>query len=499
MALLLQLFRMLLDFFNKNIFHLRGDLYLTDLLDIAIIGLLIYTFFIFFRRTRAYMVFLGLSITFGLYILSKNLNLYLTFITLRYFTGVSLIIFVIIFQNEIRKYFEFLGLIGSRQMKVGKLAPKSPSTSEIIQSCVRMAQEKIGALIVIQGKDTLDPHIDGGTPLDGVISEDVILSIFDPHSDGHDGALIIRYNRISKFSAHLPLSTNFKEIGKHGTRHSAALGLSEITDALCIVSSEERGQLSISKDGKLKTLTQYADLEKEIDRYIKAKFDPASKSKTNFFRRHDFALKFGAVVFAALIWFFTAYQAGIIEKSFNVPITVSNIPKNILVENYNPKTIRVTVSGRGDTIFSSIAESDFKIDYDATNITGGLNKETVSKKNIDIPANLSLVSIEPNSFFLTAKKFYVVKVPVVVRTTGSVTPDLQLTSVVVTPEEIEVWVPEETPAPTEILTEELDVTPFTESTIIPVKMISPEGIRFVDKNIMVSAALTIEKTDTATQ
>ena len=87
----------------------------------------------------------------------------------------------------------------------------------------------------------------------------------------------------------------------------------------------------------------------------------------------------------------------------------------------------------------------------------------------------------------------------VVRTTGSVTPDLQLTSVVVTPEEIEVWVPEETPAPTEILTEELDVTPFTESIIIPVKMISPEGIRFVDKNIMVSAALTIEKTDTATQ
>jgi len=117
----------------------------------------------------------------------------------------------------------------------------------------------------------------------------------------------------------------------------------------------------------------------------------------------------------------------------------------------------------------------------------------------DIPANLSLVSIEPNSFFLTAKKFYVVKVPVVVRTTGSVTPDLQLTSVVVTPEEIEVWVPEETPAPTEILTEELDVTPFPESIIIPVKMISPEGIRFVDKNIMVSAALTIEKTDTATQ
>ena len=165
---------------TSSIFQLRGNLYLTDFLDILIFALLIYTLFIFFRRTRSYMVFLGLAIAALLYLLAETLNLYLTYLTLRYFVGVSLIIFVIIFQYEIRKYFEFLGLIGSRNIKVGRLTPKSLSASEIIQACVQMAQAKTGSLIVIQGKDNLDNYIEGGTALDGVISEDIIVSIFDP-------------------------------------------------------------------------------------------------------------------------------------------------------------------------------------------------------------------------------------------------------------------------------------------------------------------------------
>jgi diadenylate cyclase len=477
----------------NNLLQLRANFYLTDLLDIAIIALFIYTLFIFFKKTRTYMIFLGIAIASGLYILSTTLNLYLTFVTLRYFVGVSLILFAIVFQSEIRKYFEFLGLIGSRQMKVGPLAPKSPATAEVIQACVRMAQSKVGALIVVQGKDNLDSFIEGGTPLDGIISEDVILSIFDPHSDGHDGALIIRNDRISRFGAHLPLSTNFKEIGKHGTRHSAGLGLSEHADAMCIIASEEKGRLSVCRDGKLKTLTQFSDLEKELDRFIKNKFTSQSKGRKSNFFQHDLVLKTGSLMLAGVLWFFTAYQAGITEKSFLVPITLNNMPKDIVIEEYNPKSIRVTVNGRGDAILSKVSESDFKVNFDASVLDSGVNKQKINNKDIVLPSNISLVSYEPGSFLLTTKKYYTVQVPVSVRTSGELTEGLEMKSIAVSPDYVEVFVLEETEAPEKVYTEVIDISSFKEPVIIPVPLVIPEGSKIVNGQEEVSVAITIEK------
>lgn len=176
----------------NSLFQLKGNLYATDFLDIIIIGLLLYSLFVFLRNTRTYLVFIGIAFTVGLYFVAKSFNLYVTLMALKYFVGVAALIFVIIFQNEIRKYFEFLGLVGTRQIKVGALAPRSPSTTELIQACVKMAQAKTGALVIIQGKDDIDQFIDGGIDLDALISEELFLSIFDNHSEGHDGAVIIK-------------------------------------------------------------------------------------------------------------------------------------------------------------------------------------------------------------------------------------------------------------------------------------------------------------------
>jgi len=439
------------------------------------------------------MVFLGLAIAALLYLLAETLNLYLTYLTLRYFVGVSLIIFVIIFQYEIRKYFEFLGLIGSRNIKVGRLTPKSLSASEIIQACVQMAQAKTGSLIVIQGKDNLDNYIEGGTALDGVISEDIIVSIFDPHSDGHDGAVIIDNDRILKFGAHLPLSTNFKEIGKHGTRHSAALGLAENTDALSIVCSEEKGQISICRDRKLKTLAQFADLERELNKFIKDKFTIKKENAISHIIKHNFILKVGAVVCAVLIWFFTAYQAGIVEKSYNIPITIEELPENVVIEDYNPKEIRLTVSGRGDSTFSNIDPSEFQVKFEAKDLQNDINKKTISRKNITVPPSLLLISYEPNSILLTAKKYYEAKVRISAKVAGSLPDELELKNTEITPEEVALLVPEGSDTPTEIITETVDISNQTESVIIPVKLIVPENIRLSNGDNTINIALTIEK------
>lgn len=477
-----------------DLFNLRWNLYLTDFMDIVIITLLIYSFFIFILKTRSYMVFFGLAIAAGLYVVAETFNLYLTFLALRYFVGVSILLFVIIFQTEIRKYFEFLGLMGTRQIKVGKFASRSPSTAEMIQACVRMAQTKTGALIVIQGKDSLESFVEGGTDLDGVISEDVLLSIFDPHSAGHDGAVIITNNRIAKFGAHLPLSTNFREIGKHGTRHSAALGLSENSDALCIVVSEEKGKISVARDGRLKALAQFTDLERHLTRFIREKYGDDSSNNLSGFFRHNLGLKIGAIVFSVLVWFFSAYQAGIVQKSYDIPVTLNQIPESTIVQSYSPKEIRIHVSGRGEASFTNIEADDFKVNIDAADIQNGVSEKIILKRNIVVPGNLSLIEFEPTKILLTATKYNATSVSVKPNITGQPADGLEMTQTLITPDTVEVWVPEGMEAPQEIMTETIDVTNITESSIIPVKLVVPEDLRLISGQGAVNVAITVEST-----
>lgn len=478
----------------STLLQIRWNFYLTDVLDIFIIATLLYSLFVFFRKTRTSMIFLGLSFTAVLYIMARFFNLYLTLLVLRYFVGVSLVLFVIIFQNEIRKYFEFIGVSSTRQLKSGKVSVTSPTITQIIQACVQMAQSKTGALIVIHGEDNIDPFIDGGTELDGIISEELLLSIFDPSSDGHDGAMIINNNRVVKFGAHLPLSTNFKDLGKKGTRHSAALGLSEVTDALCIVVSEEKGHISICRDGKIKTLSQFTELEKWLTKYIKDKFNGNSNSAFVDFFKKNTLLKIIALIFASVIWYFVAYQAGIVQKTYNVPITFDKLPENVLVENLSPKEVAVTVSGRGEVLFKNITPENFKIVIDGSTLQNGLHKKALTLKNVSIPPNLSLVKYDPESILLTSTKYKLVEVPVNVLSEdkNAEKSDNPQKSIVVTPDSVELWVPESMEAPTQIETEKIDVTDISEPVIVPVKVIVPDDMRLVNGNSSVNVAVTLE-------
>lgn len=253
------------------------------------------------------MVFLGMVIFIGLFIFARISNLSLTYAVLQYFMSISVILFVLVFQNEIRKYFELIGVIGTRQIKVGKFAPKSPEIVDLVSACVELAKNKWGALIVIKGWDAIDDLVEGGVSVDGIISEEVLLSIFYPNTAGHDGALIISNNRIYKFGSHLPLSINFKEIGKHGTRHSAGLGISEKSDALAIIISEEKGTISLARRGKLKKLTDGTQLGIELNNFIKDKFNSHSDPFFSHIIKHNFTLKVAATVFSVVLWLIYKY------------------------------------------------------------------------------------------------------------------------------------------------------------------------------------------------
>jgi diadenylate cyclase len=479
---------------QNNPFHLTGSIYVTDIIDILIITVFIYSAFLLLKRTRSLLIFLGLAITLALFAFAKLFNLYLTSVALQYFFGVFFIVFVIVFQQEIRKFFELVGLIGTRQIKVRSLTSKSPSTTEALHACVKMAQEKIGALIVLKGEDNLEPFLDNGIELDGIVSEELILSIFDPHSEGHDGAIVINNNRISKFAVQLPLSNNFKEIGKHGTRHSAALGLSESSDALCIVVSEEKGQIAVCYNGRMKSLEQFSDLEKELDKFIKVKYVSSSTGFWQELISQNLGLKSTAVLSAVTLWFFSAYQAGIINMTYTIPVTFINVPEDTLIQSYSPKSVNLTVAGRGEVSFKDVDSGDFAVNIDASSIRNGVNKFNITPADIKQPINLRISGVQPDTLLLTANRYHSVGIDVKVQTRGQPARGYTIRDITVTPLQIAVWIPLNATPPAEIVTEPVDVTGKNESFVTPANLVIPSDIQVAKPgDISANVAITISK------
>ena len=219
------------------IVDIAKDVRLSGFLDIAFVTVFIYTILVLFKQSKARLIITGIFILSVIYLIARQLNLALTTSLLQAFFAVILLAVIIIFQEEIRRFFEHIALWSFKpKLRTNKnINPNEKEAEILVDTLGDLAQHKIGALIVIKGKTDLSAYLEGGETLDGKISEPLLKSIFDPNSTGHDGAVVIDRGKITFFGTHLPLSNNFSQLKNRGTRHAAALGISEVTDALCQV------------------------------------------------------------------------------------------------------------------------------------------------------------------------------------------------------------------------------------------------------------------------
>jgi len=224
---------------------------LIDVIDILIITTISYRLFLLFKGTKAVYMFFGIILLLFASYFVHSFDLKTTDWLLDNFTASIFLILIIVFQPEIRKALAVIG--GPRIMgkNFSKVVETEDYLEEIIKAVAVLANRQIGALIVIENKTELNDHVQAGIQIDSIVSRDVLLSIFIPYSPLHDGAVIISAGKIAYAGTILPL-TKKEELDKiFGTRHRAAVGITEETDAICIVVSEERGTISVASNGEL--------------------------------------------------------------------------------------------------------------------------------------------------------------------------------------------------------------------------------------------------------
>jgi len=220
-----------------------------DAVDIGLLAVVIYSGINLIRGTRAVPMLIGLGVLYGVYFVSGRLEIYTINVILQNLLGWSIILVFIVFQNDIRRALTQVGT-GPLFSSADRVA-QSQAVEELVKGVTAMASRRVGALVVLQNEVGLNEYIEVGTRLDAQVSKELVTSIFMPGSPIHDGALIIQQGRITAAGCFLPLTTNPTVSKTLGTRHRAAIGLTEETDALAIVVSEEDGMVSLVREGKI--------------------------------------------------------------------------------------------------------------------------------------------------------------------------------------------------------------------------------------------------------
>ena len=247
------------------------DFSFLDILDILLVAVLLYYIYKLLKGTVAINIFIGIAFIFLIWKVTQALKMEMLSGILGYLLSGGVIALIIVFQQEIRKFLLMIGTTNFsskrsflKQLKFLQSEIESENDVDtLVNSCVKLSKSKTGALIVLERTNNLDFLINSGDSMNALLNEALLESIFYKNSPLHDGATIIRDNYIVATRVVLPLS-NEQIPARFGLRHKAAIGVTEKTDALCLLVSEETGEISYIKDGAFELYVDYNELKEKI-------------------------------------------------------------------------------------------------------------------------------------------------------------------------------------------------------------------------------------------
>ena len=372
-----------------------------DVVDILFLTVVVYHLYVWFRESRALRVIIGLVALGGVYSIAKLWDLYLTTWVFQILWQVLLILLLILFQSEIRQVLERVSPM--RYLRSRRRAFKKTFGKELCQMLFDMAAERTGALMVLVRNDNPSEFIHAGQPIMALPDPALIKSIFNRHAPAHDGAIIINQDRITQMGCILPLSENEKLPAQYGTRHRAALGLSEVTDAVCLVVSEERSEVATVMGGKIVTWQDPDALTAHLNEVIGGP-QINVPAATDFFKGlfiENWRIKLGALALVAIAWFALASQQES-ELTVAVPVQYMNIPDQLIVDEGSTTTVDLTLSGRRNKI-RTLKDQDVQVSVDLSNIDAGKHFIRLSAKNMFLPFGVKIDQVAPQKIFVNLR------------------------------------------------------------------------------------------------
>lgn len=473
-------------------FQFYTDIFLhwQTLLDIALLAGGVFFLYRTLLRLGTWKILAGILIALVLFAIARVLNLEGLVWVFSNVSHVALLALIIIFQPELRKIFEKVVSIavGSRT----KLA--QTTTDTIAESLWLLAQQKWGALIVLPGEEQIQDKTSGGYKLDALPSVPLLMSIFDPHSPGHDGAVIVTDDLLTDLGVRLPISESGRLSDEFGTRHHAAMGMSEKTDSLIFAVSEERGIVSSFSSGTMNRLKSKESIIAEIDKHYN-KFGFSVTAGSIAMKRRTMAQIGVSVLIAAFFWAtLILSEKQMVERTFDIPIEYTSPREGTFLVGEKMNELTVHVAG-SKSVMDDFASSSPKALIDLSKMADGEQIVLVTAENIKHPKTVTLLDISPSEVTLSLASLVQKIVPISPQLVGQLPDGLKMKSVKIVPGDLQVLAPPSRgeQKPQLLSTSPIYLNSITSDSRIFCKIIAPPSYQPIGKAWPdVEAIITIE-------
>jgi diadenylate cyclase len=474
----------MIESLRGSLVNLISALRATDLIDVLLVAFFLFVLLSWMMRSMSQSAVRGIGVLFailaGVFLSARFLDLYLIGQVTTVLLFAILLAAIVAFQADLRRMFDRTGTwLFSRRSSPASSG--TPTVDLLVNAATKFGEMRTGALIAVKGAEPWDHQMQGGIELGGALSLPLLFSLFDDRTPGHDGALLIEGNTVTKFAVHLPLAPVTANVSRYGgTRHAAALGLAEVCDAFIVVVSEERGTISVAHEGAIMELEGASQLRERLGHFWQRHYGETHRFRGRWLNRRSLwtaALSLGV---SALMWILFAYSPEVVNRSFDVPIEYRNVPANWRIQE-GPNSVRVRLSGP-DQAFRLVDPAHLVVTLFLDQPQDGENRLIIDRGHLNLPNQITLDSVDPEVVTVRAWPLTPTLLLVHVPSRGRLPDSLELVSLRADPDSVTVLIPEGSSL-SQLVTEPVALDSVVQTGSIKRALVLPDGVLLPDQRI----------------
>jgi diadenylate cyclase len=359
--------------------------------DFLILAVAFYAMLRWARSARALRIALGVLGLHVLALLARNLDLVITSWVLDASAILAVLVLLLVFQPELRR--AFMRVDSALRRWPHPVAEGSHANRAIARAAFDLAQSRLGALVVLERRDSIGELIEGGIEIGAAVSPELLYAIFEKLSPLHDGAVIVEDGRVMSANVVLPLTRRQNVPSYYGTRHRAAMGLAERSDALVVVVSEERSEVTLMDAAAIRLMREPEQLTATLEKLLTRPSERFSDRLRRILFAH-LGLKFAALGLAALVWSMSFLAAGTTIRTVSAPVEFSGVPPGLAVGQQSTDTLEIQLRG-SPWVMESLDPRTLVARFDLRSMHAGWQTMSFRPNSLDLPPGIQVDRVSP--------------------------------------------------------------------------------------------------------